>query len=449
MEAGKEPFAADQDIEITNLPSDSQASATTSLPRVRTRISPERLHRRRLLQLGGTLAISVLCLLLVLRNVPGLGSALITGIFGPAPTPTTAAATGPNINLFYVNATPPWGILSVDGKRVAHPPTPLLSQPLQLTPGQHHFSWQAEPFQPQSCVISVPSRFTDTCQASATSQAPGGQRDWVISFQVSLSTLPSDQQKELIARIQQTLDDLSTSDIVHPGEHFEHISNSGNGSLPIDTAHQPLRGTLRPTLDSNPDGSCMGENNSDLCVQGQDCHLLCAWQGSISSWDVMAVIKSSWTYATLEGKIIATDMADALGGAALREHLLALNISWSGQQWQVQATSTFFGSPIPCASVADTGAISTVFGNSIAQTSNWKYGYSTNSAAGCLLILTLRAAGTPSSTPGTQFIYLHRFGVDLAVNTPARQYNPSMPRPDAYEMRLASQLADQASSDNQ
>jgi hypothetical protein len=64
--------------------------------------------------------------------------------------------------------------------------------------------------------------------------------------------------------------------------------------------------------------------------------------------------------------------------------------------------------------------------------------------AGCLVTITQQPASSSSLTPppSSQVAYcLHRFGVLLAVNNLAHRLWPFLPVANAYEKRLAQQLA--------
>src|SRR5579863_6833768 len=68
------------------------------------------------------------------------------------PTPTLT----PGTNLFYVQITPSWGTILIDGQQLAHLPDPSSDPPLQLSAGIHEVVWQASPFASQRCTIVVP-----------------------------------------------------------------------------------------------------------------------------------------------------------------------------------------------------------------------------------------------------------------------------------------------------
>lgn len=441
MDSGetKDPFAEDQQVEITDLPGKARVAKTPSP----VQAFPRLLRQRRLLKIAGLILLGVLCMAFLFHNTPGAWLSLRSTIFGATPAP------GQYIDLFYVNAGPAWARLTIDGKSIANAPVEGQRPPLRLAPGTHQFIWKAAPFPIQRCSISVPSRNSDTCVSTETTSAPDDQRAWIVIFKASLLTLTNDARRALTTVILHVLSSLQDSATVHSGEHFIDTLNSSGG--PINTARQELTATLNLTLDSNNnDSSCTGGDNlvGSCQLNGQDCYALCTQANSVPGyWNVAALVRTSWTYTNLEGHVVAANMDDELGGAAILDHFLPLNISWDGTNWHVQAGQGFLkGSsqvPISCASASDEAALDNVFGSSSWQAFNWRYITADNLADGCLLILTSIQNNLPSPTTSAQIVYLHRFGVFVAINLLAQQYDPEMPRPDAYEMTLAQKLAGQ------
>ncbi len=444
MDPNEELFAEDQNVEITDLPDHEQARPAEHRARPRVDVAARPFWKWRLPQLAALILLALSSLALLLRGMPDPGSSLFTGIFGPAPTPTESTLS--NTNLFYVNKGPGWARVTIDGQRLLNPPVVGREPPLRFPSGSHRITWQAAPFPPQSCVVSVPLRATDTCSTEAIT-APGGDLARVISFLASPASLTHAEHASLNAAIAAALAHVQASDLVYPGEHFVGESNN-NGGL-IATARQELRATLTLTLDSNQTGgghSCTGGDTLGSCtLQGQDCHALCAQENSSSgAWSVVALVQSSWTYTTLDGQPVAAHVADATGRAAFVEHFLPMSVTWDGAHWHAQAGQDFLNGPIPCAAAQDNDAIGDFFGSSPWQTFGWNYVPAANSAAGCLLALTSIVYGGPSPADRPLIVYLHRFGVFVAVNRLAQEYDPEMPHPNAYELNLAQQLAAQA-----
>lgn len=437
----EDTFVDDQHVEIIDLPGYTQSKPGTR----RVRGFLLRPGPRRLFQATGVLALLLFCLALLLSSVSGLHASLLTSLLGSNPTPTAAA--GLHIDLLYVNATPPWGTLGIDGTQPVHIPDPASGQPLRLRAGTHHLTWRAAPFPTRSCTISVPSLSTDTCLADETAQTPDQHLAWIVSFTNAMLALPKAQQDALNRQIQRLLDEFQASDLVQPGEQFATTTAADDDpSLPAAVAGQPLRATLHLTLDSQGVGNaCTSGGMVNACtINERRCGGLCTQSNQGQFWDVLAVIKTSWTYTTLDGRVVAINMADAQGSAARIEHVIALAIRWDDGAWHVQATPQFFNGPIPCVTASDYAAISTTFGTSPFQAFAWRYIPASNLAAGCLVVLTSMTNGGPSPSASSQILYLHRFGIFLAINRLAQEYNPFLPHPTPYELGLARQLATQA-----
>src|SRR5690242_13352761 len=118
MDPDEELFAEDQNVEISDLPGYEQAESTEH--KAHPRIAARPLWRQRLFQLAALVLLSLFSVTFLSRGVPGMGSSLFSGIFGPAPPPT--ALTRLNTNLFYVNQGPSWAQLIIDNQRIEHIP---------------------------------------------------------------------------------------------------------------------------------------------------------------------------------------------------------------------------------------------------------------------------------------------------------------------------------------
>ena len=441
MDPDEEPFAEDQHVEITDLPGHERAKPAEYRPHPPR--APRPLWGRRLFQMAALVLLGLASLAFLLRSAPGIGSFVFSGIFGPSSSPT--ALTRLNTDLFYVNKGPAWAQLAIDSQKIEHIPIEGREPPLRLSPVLHHILGRAAPFPPQACVVSVPANPTDTCAARETAIAPNGHLARVVSFLASPMSLTRTVYASLIAAISTELARLQSSDTVYPGEHFVGSSNNSGGL--IVTARQALHATLSLALDTNQadrSRSCTGGDTISSCtLNEQDCHALCTREENINTnpvWEVVVLVQSSWTYTTLDGRVVAAQVPDALGKAALVEHFLPLDVTWDGAHWHAHAAQGFLNGPIPCVAAQDNDAIGNFFGSSPWQAFGWNYMPATNSAAGCLLALTSIVYGGPSPAARPLILYLHRFGVFIAVNRLAQEYDPEMPHPTAYEMSLAQEI---------
>lgn len=457
----------DDNVEITDIPEEELgASNTPPSPRLPLWLLNRKLSpRQHALQLAITISTIVLVLLIILASSASIRNTIQVGLFGPIPTPTPTLA--PGANLFYITGSPFRGQVSIDGHPISHLPNvnldssqPTTDPPLQLTRGPHHLLWRANPFLPQSCLLSVPPNFaTDTCHLSSTARF-GLELISVITFHESLATLPNDQRTTLIQTAQAAIANMQSTETVYTGEQYVDIS----GNQSTITSTQPLHAILHFQLDTSAESyvPCLQQGTQQVCnFEGQDCHLFCPRPGEqqqlprlMQAWPVFAVIDASWKYTTLSGQGIASDQPDTSGENINDEHLVALNITKDEAGWHVTIPSTnssnqTFNDPA-CASAQDeigTDGEFGVTGGSIEAMISWRFTTAPNRAAGCLAIGTPQSIITtpPQPPPPTAYL-LHRFGILLAANEAAQMYWPFLPVADSYEQHLAQQLANQTTA---
>jgi hypothetical protein len=457
-DAEHEQFQDDSDVEISDIPgknaADSDVVASPKMPYwpFRRPASP----RQRTLQLTVIISVVALILFIILGSSASVRDALVGGIFGRAPTPTQALA--PGSDLFYIEGTPSWGRVSIDGRTLSQlpiiritPPSATSDPPLQLARGRHQIVWHADPFRPQSCFVSVPELNTDTCRNVGVVQPKPGLSARIIILSESLATLAADQRTALIQETQATLNTLQSTEIVRPGEQFVH-------ALPrslVDTAVRPLRATLRFELDTDTTSNALCSGEAALCIfGGQDCRLFCSQLERTDpvpmpllgpGWYVMAIVRSTWEYATLDGQVIADNQPDDRGNARDFEHFVSLNIRWNSTKWYISISDNSYGD-LACASAQEgfelDSELQTVWKDNN-QSVQWQFVAGPNRATGCLVIATIMQDSntTPSSTPPPVAYLLHRFGIFLAANDVAHHYWPLLSLANTYEQKLAQQLA--------
>lgn len=448
----------DFEIEITDIDA-LESAASSSRP---WRPSPflRFSRRQRSLQLTITSAIVVLAVLLILGSTAPVrelvGRSLVVPTSTPVPTP------GPEADLFYIQANPPWGHLSVDGHEVAPLPRINVDPPLRFPQGQHALVWHADPFPPQSCTLSVPARYrTDTCTKYGS----------IIIFAASLKMLPALQRTLLIQSTQMALDSTQSSETIQPGELYAFapaIAGSQNNPCRITpqsilcfaTANQPLRATLRFQLDTDTSPGTPCSISRACILNGRDCRLFCDGLGGTtpspvinSEWNVVAVVRSLWEYVTLDGQIIAHDQADTFIAEMANDHFVPLRITWNNPGWQVSPlfpnSQAPFSDTVCDSAVGDAQALAGAFViNNLPVQVQERSLSGANPAAGCMLVITPgRVPGArPTSTAAKPPIAycLHRFGVLLAANDMAHRQWPYLPLADSYEQGLAHQLATEA-----
>jgi hypothetical protein len=466
----------DFEIEISHV--DKPDVADNSSKPVRPSASPLSSPRRRRLQLTITAAIVILTVILIMATTAPVRELVRGAFIHPALTPTPSLF--PGVDLFYIQGTPPWGHLSIDGHSIARLPRISIDPPFRLTRGQHMLVWSAEPFQAQRCTVSIPARYgTDTCFYKKTATANSELAAWVITFSESLVTLSGDLRIALIQAAQAALDAQPLTDTVQPGELYA-LPPQNPACQPAQvelqcyaTAKQPLKATLSFQVDTDAvaNAFCAGPQPSCTFLY-QNCHLFCTGSALVSSasqeWNVIAPVRSLWKFTTLEGRILVSDVPDNIFGDSITgqsndEALLELSVTWENLEWHVAVLSSasvqntdfdpliantqnsIFLNPT-CGSTQDeVGPLEPPADANGPLYLQWQFMTGLLPAPGCLAVGTPRQVEgiTPTPTYSPPFVAycLHRFGVLLAANNMAHHSWPYLPLADAYEQHMAKQLA--------
>ena len=459
----------DLEIEFSDLdkpeiaPSSSRPLSSFRKPR----FSP----RRRKLSLIFLNGLVLLVVVLLLANTASVRE-LVGGVF-IHPTQNPTATLAPGIDLFYVRTNPSWGKLLVDG----HPtsiPTMGIDPPLRFGRGQHQLVWQADPFLTQRCTVLVPPTFANTCSDHETAQVRSGLSAWVISFSESLATLTGSQQATLLQIVQVALAARQSTDTVRPEEHYILAPNDPacrsrlQGYQCYATATQFLRATLSFHLDTNEASheTCIDLEPGRCTFLHQDCRLFCGGPlptpPSTKEWNVFAPILSLWTFATMDGRVLARDIPDDsaqdyASGQTLDESLVQLRITWDTLGWHVALSANMdsqesgyqgFGyfNPVSAAMKQQVKSLNPpADANGEPMYMQWQFASGTLPATGCLAMGTPQpgdglATSSPTHAPPSVFYYLHRFGVLLTVNKVAQRSGLLLPFANAYEQQLARRL---------
>jgi hypothetical protein len=444
----------DCEAKITPLDQPEPAISPLSPHRfLKSRFSPR--QHTLTLRLSVVLSFIVLVLIILpgswqsLRNTPfGALSSLI-----PTPTPMLF----PEEDSFYMNVNIPWTKVFLDGHLIYLPRNS--DAPLKLARGHHLIEWHAEPFQPQSCIVSVPFALNDTCHFAVgeVGQQLHDPLAEVILLHNSLTTLSANQQAALIETVQKTFEKFPASQPVLPGELYV----GPNGYV---TATQPLKATLHFQFDPQATG------NQPYLIAGESCQQLCIVplqylpsQNTVllitKEWLALAFISSSWDYTTEEGHVIAQDQPIDLGADGNGDNPVVLRIRWDGSRWNVKALigldqappigvnrrNTFEPYAPPDKVQLDDNpscvAARDLFLGTFSDNFQVRFVSGPNPAAGCLAIVTGNLANTPSPSQHPVAYFLEHFGISLAVNDAAHKLQPQLPLADAYERSLARQLA--------
>ncbi len=413
----------------------------------------DRLPRNRL-RLGFTITIWLVLIAVVVAIFSPLRDIALNHIFPPSITPTATVIAGDN--QFYIQASPQ-GTITIDGKPVTQLPAVGTGTPIQLSRGQHKIVWQAPPFLPLTCIVSVPPLASEPCnyESLGNSSTTPGLR--LITFSATLADLPNTRQTALKQAIQTALDRLQSTDTVQPGEQYLYAPSSGTAS--VKTATQPLQATLRFKLDANTasQNSCVnGFGNSEICsLNGQNCLQFCTGisegigqsQGKLT-WDLIALFYPTWTYTTQSGQVVAQNQPDANNANVGQDHSMEMNVTWDGAKWLVglnvspEAVSQFTPSPA-CASLNNLISATTQYGvTGTGKNVDWGFVTSTNEAQGCLaVVVPSPGQQTPTNFKQPAAYFLYRFGVLLAANALAHSEFPNIPMADANEQSIAQGIA--------
>ncbi len=449
----------DFEVEITDL--DEQRRPGRISPS-----SPSRLwigeHKRPFALTSITLA--ALVLLLLVTSLPSIVALLAH----PAPTVAPTPTFFPGEDLFYVLADPPWGRLFVDGRVVKRLPIPNADPPLQLSPGHHTLTWQADPFYDQQCSLSVPANFAvDTCISNSTIAIQGGALTTIVTFAESLNTLSPDLGDAMKATVQAALDTRQSTSIVQPGEAYTLAPNNptcrpGRGEPSCYAiATQPLRAALHLRLDTNASSNdyCNNDPETNCTRFNASCYFFCS-TGTESAnatdiWDVFAPVLSLWTFATMQGKVLEQDVPDNslwdyASGRISDESLLRMSIAWDPLRTRWSVTLSDPGSQQSgllgpsCSAASDNAQLLPPPSNAKGEPLDiqWQFVSSANSADGCLSIGSASPQQyfdvTPANVPISYFLF--RFGVLLAANDTAHQFWPYIPLATGNAENIAQQL---------
>lgn len=411
-------------------------------------------RRQRVGQIVASAAVIIVAMVLILNSIVPVRSLLRFAV-GPTSGPTSTLA--PNVDNFYLDASPPWGNLTLDG----HPLTFSTNAPLHLSRGRHQFVWQASPFQPVRCRLSVPIAATDTCTHITIATQVNGAASTAqeVTFYDTLTMLSGAQQAALIQAAQEALDSVRSTTTVQPGEQFVHVIGSST-SHTTDIATQTLHATLHFSLsvgDSGLENAICASHYSSECDSlyrfqsqnvTQNCDWFCTYPDSYTTltvpnyWEAIVIAHEYWDFTTLDGHTIATNQPDTTHDLSNSAHLLFLNIIWDGSHWQVTFDTLQASGYNTPGCLAANNAL-----NQMPPPVGLNgFGFSASPAAipadGCLEVVQSTAANPSSSVPSSPPLALcfYRFGIMLAANALAHRYWPSMPLANPYEQALAKRL---------
>lgn len=443
-------------VEVTNLDKVDDEESSSSSPSTFTRswLLSSRYRKQRTI---ATATFVGLALLMVLFTIVPLRRLFLPGL------PTTESST----YYFGLDANPPWGDLSADGKRVA-----LFARGaytlFSLPRGQHTLTWRATPFAPQQCRISVPVDFGNaTCLFPDAAPHLAVPISAYIRFPTDLSLLSATQRAALLHLAQAVLDRQQSSETVQVGEVYAQTSGTAGSStrscralqsaaICFAAAHRPLEATLRLQLDIDPlpatpcaAGACDSSN--------QDCRLFCDLPAYLGSnrmlsptvWQPSVLVHLLWQFTTIDGRVVEKNQADSFVLGQQNALSVLLNITWNGKQWGVTSTSQSgsIGSDAPVCAAAF-GDMNTLVFAATPLNDEPQLAPGPTPASGCLIKIPLSSGlnGVPIPASLTVAYVIQRFGVLLAVNATAHRLWPFLPIADTYARHIAQQLIIQGKS---
>lgn len=451
----------DFEVEVADLdqlgatPGPSKSLRSVALPR----FAP----RQRRLQLAGTTAAVVLTIVIILGSTAPVRELVGGALSGLTPPPL------PGTDLFYIQAGPSWGHLSIDGRTVSLLPAPGVDPSLRLSRGRHTLVWRASPFATQRCTLTVPANpRADTCQYEPALGPGIPASTSIIRFAESLNTLSNSERAALIQATRQALESKQYSELVQPGEFYalaSGMSRSKKDPCKVEAqlflcyvmAEQPLRARLSFPLDLDTSANSPCSMTRTCLFEDQDCRLFCdvpLMLSQISSpavqvWKVMVVVRAFWHYETLDGQMLASNEADTFMGGLENEHFVPLLISRDGSGWQVSPLflnpHALFGDPVCDSALVDAQIVTDAFMiKHVRIPIAYRAVADPNLADGCVVVMTPQSgpAMTPTSAASPPLVAycLHRFGVLLAANDVAQHQWPYLPVANAREKQLAQRL---------
>jgi hypothetical protein len=356
----------------------------------------------------------------------------LASLFGRATPPS--ATQGVKAEAYYFVNGVPWGTLLVDG----HPNT---TTPLVLQPGRYTISYNAAPFRPLRCVLSLPKVDADTCRITSVSLpsmtdqgTPEDGYASAIDLRADLSGLPSDQFQALQTAIEAAVTTTLPPATVQPGDHYE----GADGSAQIATR------ALIATISYYPDTAAGLVNG---VYQGTLCRIMLCQSANErydpqQDWGVETPVAAHWQFTTPDGQVIAAPPASNPNSGAYDQGAWeGATVQWNNG-WQVSDTiadptsQQAYNASCNLAASA-TYAISRAQQPTASNPEVMEVDADTP-ASGCLI------AWAPAPALGVypKWSYLlYRFGVLLAANDQAHYNFPLLPVATKGERALAQQWA--------
>lgn len=385
----------------------------------------------------------VLVLVGLLASNAGVRGAVQTRLFPPTPT------LAPGANEVWIRHVVPWGVLTIDGLPVAAPSD--ANTPLLLGRGQHTLRYDAAPFRPLRCTVSVPESPSDTCpritpsadQANQLNSLPPGELpgERTLDLGATPQKLPAATYKALVAGIQAQLDPFTTTAQLAAGDHY------GTPDGQVRVAQRPMSVTMAFVVAPvNPSGAPTNFN-------GEECNPLCAIVDGpaalVQDWPVSAEVNPQWSYTDDSG---ATQVVSAPAPSSMRfsggfsGNLMSFSARWTVSGWRVilPAINTFSSQDQFQSTQCQVATESLPPMDNTSGSNGYSIQPGANTitpqppAQGCAIAIT--PMGGNGSPNGPAALVLVRAGALVAANAEAHTLYSTLPVASADEAALAQQL---------
>jgi len=398
------PNAAPSDSD----PADDAHTSRGTARRAASRIVPENdlRPRRRLLQAGVTGLAVALAVAIILVTVPNAASQLKAPLQLLTPQPTATLPLGSDIIL--LAHTVPWGHLRVDGRTDVVRDLGIASgyHAYRLPPGQHNLDYIAEPFPTVHCVVSAPSRASDSCRSPKNPNSIG-EALRALDMNATVETMDSRERVKLQALLENGASYPAIT--IEPGMHY--LDQNGN----IAVARERMTVTMSV-------GAVQPASDADFNDNGQRCGEFCSvsQQDDPTAWSLLISIEQRWMYVAASGGsfTVPSPTETAFAGA---------QVTWNNGEWALMSdilsgNNCFFSRQFEYFdNIASKNGLS--FSAIIAAPT---------SANGCVIEYSEASSVTQ---PKAQILY--RLGVTLTVTPDAQCLFPDLPVANAAERAIA------------
>jgi hypothetical protein len=268
-------------IEVTSL------DGRSSKPRRPRRPPP------RALTLAATVAVVLAVAVgIFVRTATNPAAAVATLLLMSTATPQPTFVPGANIVYFSNGA--PWGVLTIDGRRMPSPD--VLGAMVEVSAGTHTLTYQARYFPSVHCTFSAPARPSDTCPKDQSQEASQFILDQGLGRVLDLgstgATLQQDQLTALISLANAQLAGQAKTAPIQPGDRYL----DANGQ--IVTASAPLRFTLTLSLDQSETSSLPTSACFQFCPHSS---FTTGGQLSNQQWPMRVSILAAWAITDANG----------------------------------------------------------------------------------------------------------------------------------------------------